>query len=486
MAEFMCQSEDQASISEALDIIKGWNSGWRPAYFMIDFSNAEIAALEEQFPDSLVYICDFHRYQALQRWSKAKKNGLSHSEQVLFVEHINRIAYARTEEKFDEPVKAMKDSRLYKDHPNVQNYVESTWLSCKVRWAQAFQKQQATNIVTTNNGTEAQNKLIKYLYLPQSVDKSVCGIATTIVESFIPDSNRSYLEKNLNFSGAYGRFDTRIPPYLHNRPPQFIKHCLNSRFVAGEFTEADVTSVNFRKGHFNVKSSANSNTKEFLDFSWPSCTCVKWQKSHFPWQAFLCSFARYSEWGFDFLPLQYRSSVFITLDIDSLVINRQETSTKNAQVPQVATDAASSDDSHLWPGTTSGIEARVEADSEEKSESKFPSNRSKIIRQVSSAEKLRKRFLDNMDTIRNTVYMVDDETTMAEAMKHLENIHLLLQESCSSRYGISFRTSPVKKRLKITSTKYHQIFHKKLLTRRRWKKVVVIEDNSNDVPDEAL
>ena len=52
MAEFMCQSEDQASISEALDIIKGWNPGWSPAYFMIDYSNAEIAALEEHFPDS--------------------------------------------------------------------------------------------------------------------------------------------------------------------------------------------------------------------------------------------------------------------------------------------------------------------------------------------------------------------------------------------------------------------------------------------------
>ena len=84
MAEFMCQSEDQASISEALAIIKGWNPAWNPAYFMVDYSNAEIAALEQQFPKSLVYICDFHRLQAMHRWSKSKKNGLSSAEQEIF------------------------------------------------------------------------------------------------------------------------------------------------------------------------------------------------------------------------------------------------------------------------------------------------------------------------------------------------------------------------------------------------------------------
>ena len=84
VAEFMCQSEDQASISEALAIIKGWNPAWNPAYFMVDYSNAEIAALEQQFPKSLVYICDFHRLQAMHRWSKSKKNGLSSAEQEIF------------------------------------------------------------------------------------------------------------------------------------------------------------------------------------------------------------------------------------------------------------------------------------------------------------------------------------------------------------------------------------------------------------------
>ena len=84
VAKFMCQSEDQASISEALAIIKGWNPVWNPTYFMEDYSNAEIAALEEQFPKSFVYICDFHRLQGMHRWCKSKKNGFSSAEQEIF------------------------------------------------------------------------------------------------------------------------------------------------------------------------------------------------------------------------------------------------------------------------------------------------------------------------------------------------------------------------------------------------------------------
>ena len=222
-----------------------------------------------------------------------------------------------------------------------------------------------TNIVNTNNGTEAQNKLFKYEYLPRSFDKSVYGVATMLVELFVPDSHRGYLEKNLKFSDAYGRYNSRIPTYLHNRPPQFVKHSLDSRFAAGEFTLADISSVNFQKGQFSVKSAANVNKKELVDFS--------------------------------------------------------------------------------------------------------------------SVEKLRKRLLDKIDTVKNTMYMVDDETTMSTALKQLENIQLA---------WYPLRISPVKKKLKITSTEYHQVFHEKLPLRRRWKKktpkadAIFIEEDSNDDVDD--
>ena len=74
---------------------------------------------------------------------------------------MKSITYANTIDIFEKQVSALRESRLYKDKPNVENYINNTGLSCKVRWAQAFRKQLETNIVNTNNGTEAQNKLFK-------------------------------------------------------------------------------------------------------------------------------------------------------------------------------------------------------------------------------------------------------------------------------------------------------------------------------------
>ena len=59
-------------IAEALIILKRWN----PKYFMVYYSTAEINAIENEFPNVSVYICDFHREQARQRWAKTSKNEL--------------------------------------------------------------------------------------------------------------------------------------------------------------------------------------------------------------------------------------------------------------------------------------------------------------------------------------------------------------------------------------------------------------------------
>ena len=65
VVEFVVQSENAENISEAL--LK-----WCPAYFMTDYSVAELVALEEVFPTSTVYLCDFIS-TGNKRWVKDKK-----------------------------------------------------------------------------------------------------------------------------------------------------------------------------------------------------------------------------------------------------------------------------------------------------------------------------------------------------------------------------------------------------------------------------
>lgn len=50
---FVTQFEDSSSIAEALSILRAWNDNWVPQSFMVDFSEAEINALETLFPGKI-------------------------------------------------------------------------------------------------------------------------------------------------------------------------------------------------------------------------------------------------------------------------------------------------------------------------------------------------------------------------------------------------------------------------------------------------
>lgn len=51
---FVIQNEDTKSIKEALNLLKDWNSEWKPANFMVDYCHAEIQALEQTFPGKFI------------------------------------------------------------------------------------------------------------------------------------------------------------------------------------------------------------------------------------------------------------------------------------------------------------------------------------------------------------------------------------------------------------------------------------------------
>jgi hypothetical protein len=50
VASFVIQQENADSIWEALHILRDWNPTWSPDFFMVDFCEAEINAIERLFP----------------------------------------------------------------------------------------------------------------------------------------------------------------------------------------------------------------------------------------------------------------------------------------------------------------------------------------------------------------------------------------------------------------------------------------------------
>lgn len=88
VGEFVVENETTESIKQGLSTLKGWMSeddlAWNPRHFMTDFCEREICAIEQIFPETFVYLCDFHREQSWNQWLFKKDNGLSdHKDHVL-------------------------------------------------------------------------------------------------------------------------------------------------------------------------------------------------------------------------------------------------------------------------------------------------------------------------------------------------------------------------------------------------------------------
>ena len=143
VAEFIVQSESADCIKEAISVLRQWNPEWCPEFFMADFSEAEIQALESSFPNSFVYLCDFHREQAWERWARDKKHELSPVDAEILLDHLRACAWAPSNDNdselpldynYQQCVKVMQSTNLWKRNQHVRDWIDGTWLkSCKAR-----------------------------------------------------------------------------------------------------------------------------------------------------------------------------------------------------------------------------------------------------------------------------------------------------------------------------------------------------------------
>ena len=174
----------------------------------------------------------------------------------------------------------------------------------------------------TNNGIEAQNKVLKYSYLPHRKNINLSHLSDIIVNSFLPDSYEKYLFQNYKMNPTYRKYRDQIPPYLHGRPPALIEHCLHRQQKAKhKFTANSIISSDDVNGLFTI--CGESGTKHHVDFGkssgQPSCTCGDWCKTHFPCKHFFAIFMYKSTWDWNSLPKSYLEGPYLSTDINALV-----------------------------------------------------------------------------------------------------------------------------------------------------------------------
>jgi len=138
VAEFIVQEESAEKIAEALGVIKQWNPSWNPSFFMTDYSEAELLAIEQVFPSTKSFLCDFHREQAWERWVRDHKHGLTKEQGEELLQLLRACASEESSDpssgypvdhSFQQRVTELKASSLWKND-GVKNWLSTKWLCC--------------------------------------------------------------------------------------------------------------------------------------------------------------------------------------------------------------------------------------------------------------------------------------------------------------------------------------------------------------------
>ena len=168
---------------------------------------------------------------------------------------------------------------------------------------------------------EAQNKLLKYNYLPRGKQRiNLSNIVTIIVEQFLPSCQSKYLFQNYKQSSQYRSYKKFVPTYLHDRPHSVILHCLDRRSKSTKYAPHSVHDVDNELGIFEIKK--DDDTRYRVNFGlqedMPSCTYKDWLRHHIPCKHFFAVFTHRQDWSWDRLPNQYKNSAYVSMDTFAL------------------------------------------------------------------------------------------------------------------------------------------------------------------------
>ncbi|XP_062591433.1 uncharacterized protein LOC134252909 [Saccostrea cucullata] len=441
---FIVESEDTPSIQEALSILKAWNLEWKPTYFMCDYANEEINALESVFPESFVYLCDFHREQSWDRWLKASHNNIG-EDKAEILSLFRSMAHANTVEKFEMAKANLEESRLWTENSRLRKWFTDRWLDKHKRWVHAFRQMRYNASVNSTNGVERQNKCLKYEFLETKKAKSVSHLLTVLWNEFLPDLYQRYVRQNLSSSEEARAYDKDIPTFLRNRPGSVVKHCFKRWEDSVNISVDDIDEIG--EGNFLVHSQAPGSSEVYTvnfspqEFPIPSCTCEDWRKHHLICKHF-CAIFRCTAWKWEHLPEAYRNNPFITLDDDILHNFSSYPVGKN-----IGTSESDSESETLVKGVQP---LRMPSQSRL---SKLRSNISSICELIKSYvytckdEDFLQRLCNNLhnttETLRDTLcerneFVVDEEKSMTHiATKKVRRLSLSKRKKGTGRHGLS-------------------------------------------------
>ena len=127
----------------------------------------------------------------------------------------------------------------------------------------------------------------------------------------------SYIENNIRSCNFYRSYDSNIPNWLHDRPKNYVQHCIKKIQAATNLTKEGITRIN--ENQFKVRNEYGDcyyDVNFGNESSLPSCSCHSWISSFMPCKHMLSIIDHLDEVTWETFGTVYRNSVFFNLDFE--------------------------------------------------------------------------------------------------------------------------------------------------------------------------
>ena len=343
---------------------------------------------------------------------------------------MRKIAHSQSVEECEETIKTLQNSSIWKKYHEFNKWFTRTWLKCTWRWVRAYMSKEFDTMVTTTNGVESLNKLLKYSFLPHSPDKTLSSLVKTLIEQYYPSAIAQYYEKNVKFTGINRKFNDKLPEFMHCRPTSFIKQCYKVYKAAElDFQDCSEEQLILSKNHelmiYDVKSAYGSAVYQ-VHWKKPFCSCPAFANfKPYPCKHFFILILMLKELTWDNLPTIYTNQSLFIADTHIPILNVPQPRNEDGfDITQLPDEASPNDD------VSDDVTENLQNNNEVSSIRELPAQRS------NSRKPILKLLSNKAEKIRSDMYLCHNTQILMEVSDMLDSCIELLDDNIPKEENI--------------------------------------------------
>ncbi|XP_019858006.1 PREDICTED: protein FAR1-RELATED SEQUENCE 4-like [Amphimedon queenslandica] len=272
VAVFLLQEETEESISSVIDMFIRQNPASSKVRIIItDKDMTERDVLARKFPSAQLLICLFHTLRTFRREVTLEKMGITPGQRNLYLDLMQQMAYAASEEKYLEVYERFKDSAV----PLVRQYFDTQWHSIRSQWVVGLKHSYGSFLNSTNNRVECINSKLKsvidrYSSLEDFVEKFFL-----ILRVMRSERDHRAIQSSQKVPVIFHTADPAVVKYMKLLTPYAFKYFSQQLALKGKVS-LKTTDLSLEANDTNQIYEVTCSSGVTLNVSVNDCQCSSW------------------------------------------------------------------------------------------------------------------------------------------------------------------------------------------------------------------